>query len=177
MTPPLRFGPYELLEVVGGGMGIVHRARRVGDDRELAIKLMRQERLLDGEARARFLRELAAMRRLDHPAICPLLDAGEIDGMPFLCMPWIPGSCLDAVLRAARDRGDAALSLPGQARGLPGGRSSGCLPRLRMRCRWRTNTGSCIATSSRRTCASIRTASRCCSTSAWRAIPPIATAT
>ena len=64
MTGPQGFGEFELHEVIGGGMGIVYRARRRGDDRDVALKLLRQERLLDGEARARFARELAALQRV-----------------------------------------------------------------------------------------------------------------
>ncbi len=107
MTVPQAFGEYELLDVIGGGMGIVYRARRRGESRDVAIKLLRQERLLDGEARARFSRELAALQRVRHPSICPLLAAGEIDGMPFLCMPLLSGSSLAAHIDAARERGAA----------------------------------------------------------------------
>lgn len=106
MNAPLSFGDYDLLEVIGGGMGIVYRARRRGEDRDVALKLLRQERLLDGEARARFARELAALQRVRHPAICPLLAAGEVDGLPFLCMPLLRGQDLGARIEAARERGD-----------------------------------------------------------------------
>ncbi len=111
VSDPIRFGPYELLEPLGGGMGIVYRARRTGEAGEIAVKLLRQERLLDGSARARFARELNTLRRLRHPRICPVLEAGEIDGMPYFCMPLLRGRSLAAQLELARRDGSERLQL------------------------------------------------------------------
>ena len=59
---PERLGDFRLLEPLGsGGMGIVYRARQESLDREVALKLVRPEQLYFGDARARFLRELAAL--------------------------------------------------------------------------------------------------------------------
>lgn len=117
MSERLHFGPFELLEPLGGGMAQVWRAQRTGDDRQLAIKLLRHERSLDGQVRARFQREIAALRALTHPGVCPLLEAGEVDGLPFLCMPLLAGASLEAKLQRARATGQsfaevAALSPP-----------------------------------------------------------------
>lgn len=117
---PLPFGPFELLAPLGGGMSIVYHARRIADGSDLAIKLLRRERLLDGDARARFARELRAMRQLTHPAICPLLDAGEVDGMPYLCMPLLRGHTLAALLATARQTAvPLATLLPGARDDVP----------------------------------------------------------
>ena len=69
-----RWGPYVLDDLVGvGGTGAVYRARRVdGVAGPVAVKLVRGA----GAAR-RLRREAACVRRLDHPAIVRLLDAGE----------------------------------------------------------------------------------------------------
>jgi len=117
---PVPFGPFELLAPLGGGMGVVYRARRVDDGTELAVKLLRRERLLDGEARERFAREVRALHQLTHPSICPLLDAGEVDGMPYLCMPLLRGSTLGALLARARERAvPLAALLPGASSDAP----------------------------------------------------------
>ncbi|HEU4418268.1 MAG TPA: WD40 repeat domain-containing serine/threonine protein kinase, partial [Planctomycetota bacterium] len=106
---PDRFGPYRLLERVGSGaMGVVYRARRDdGEGPELALKLM-QPGLLPGRGnRLRFQREIEALRSLAHPGICPILDDGEVDGVPFLVMPFVAGPSLRERF-AARQGADAA---------------------------------------------------------------------
>lgn len=97
----VRFGPFQLLEPLGGGMGIVYRARRDGAGQDVAVKLLRQDRLLDGEARERFARERRALQQLRHPGICPVLEAGEVDALPYLCMPLLQGQALSAYIDAA----------------------------------------------------------------------------
>lgn len=112
-APTVRLGPFELLEPLGGGMAIVYRARRADAPDEFAVKILRQERLLDGDARERFAREVRALQRVSHPGICPVLDAGEVDGMPWLCMPLLRGRTLAAHCEAARQQGVGMLRLPG----------------------------------------------------------------
>lgn len=100
----IRFGRFTLRELLGGGMSLVYRARRDGDNEDVALKLLRNERLIDGEARARFQREADALRAIAHPGLCPLFDAGDIDGVPFLCMPLLPGRTLATELHDLRQR-------------------------------------------------------------------------
>src|SRR5215470_13750446 len=53
-----RFGPYELIEVVGtGGMGVVYRARDTRLKRDVAIKVLPEAFALDPDRMARFQRE------------------------------------------------------------------------------------------------------------------------
>lgn len=61
---PVRIGPYPLLGRLGaGGMGRVHRARSSGG-RTVAVKVVHEEHIANGEFRARFRREIAAARRV-----------------------------------------------------------------------------------------------------------------
>jgi serine/threonine protein kinase/tetratricopeptide (TPR) repeat protein len=92
--PPLRIGPYQLLEQIGrGGMGAVYKAQRV--DREyhsiVAIKLVRAE--LGGAVIVeRFRQERQILARLTHPSIARLLDGGTSDdGSPYIVMEYIDG--------------------------------------------------------------------------------------
>ena len=63
-----RFGPYEILNLVGtGGMGEVYRARDTRLDRPVAIKIVKDE------ISERFAREARAVAALNHPHICQLL--------------------------------------------------------------------------------------------------------
>ncbi len=92
----LPFGPYLLLERLGAGaMGVVYRARGP-DGSECALKLLQPGLLPVRRARLRFDREVQALRELAHPLICPIRDAGEVEGVPFLVMPLLPGENLQA---------------------------------------------------------------------------------
>ncbi|MCO5125054.1 MAG: serine/threonine protein kinase [Rhizobacter sp.] len=89
-------GPYTVeSEIARGATSVVHLARDGRDRRCVALKTIALGRELSGEAlteaRARFLREAAAARRLDHPDIVKILDAGEERGVAYLAMELLPG--------------------------------------------------------------------------------------
>jgi serine/threonine protein kinase len=46
------------------------------------------------ETRQRFFREARTAATFDHPNLCPVYDAGEIDGYPYLTMAYIEGRSL-----------------------------------------------------------------------------------
>ena len=86
------FGRYRLLEKVGeGGMGVVYRAHDLQRDREVAVKVPRQDRGSKAIILPRFYREARLAARLAHPHLCPVLDVGEIDGVHYLTMPFVRG--------------------------------------------------------------------------------------
>ena len=93
-----RFGRFVLTGVLGvGGMGVVYRAWDPVLCREVALKLLRR----DSPARKdRLLREARAQARLEHPGVCRIYEAGELDGEPFIAMQRINGRPLSE--RAAR---------------------------------------------------------------------------
>ncbi|MBK9053636.1 MAG: serine/threonine protein kinase [Chloroflexi bacterium] len=62
--------------------------------REVAIKLLPREFLNDPTFRARFRREARVIASLDHPAILPVYDFGEDDGLLFFVMPLMSGGSL-----------------------------------------------------------------------------------
>ena len=107
-------GRYTLVREIGcGGMAIVYLADDVRGDRRVAIKVMRPE-FARGVGTVRFLREIAVAARMRHPRILPLLDSGEVDGLPFHVMPFVAGDSLRA--RLARERQlpvDDALRIAG----------------------------------------------------------------
>jgi eukaryotic-like serine/threonine-protein kinase len=70
---------------------VVYRARRRGTDQAVALKLFRPGPAVHAE---RFRAEAEALRRLDHPGVVPLLDAGEHEGRFFLTMPLVEGESL-----------------------------------------------------------------------------------
>ncbi len=97
---PRDIGDYELLEVIGrGGMGVVYRALQRSLNREVAVKMIQENRPLDPESRMRFITEAEATARLQHPSIVPVYEVSEIDGQPFFSMQLIRGETLASVLR------------------------------------------------------------------------------
>ncbi|MHB1425691.1 MAG: protein kinase domain-containing protein [Gemmataceae bacterium] len=85
---------YEVLGYLGeGGMGVVYRARHVGLDRLVALKLLRggcSKRL------ARFRAEALADARLQHSHIVQIFEIGEHQGLPYLALELLEGGSLEA---------------------------------------------------------------------------------
>ncbi|HEX4421656.1 MAG TPA: serine/threonine-protein kinase [Kofleriaceae bacterium] len=96
---PVRFGDYELRELLGrGGMGEVVLAHDEWIGREVALKRMRRT-APDIEAERRFLREAKIQARLQHPAIVPVHQLGrDADGRPYFTMKRLAGVTLQELL-------------------------------------------------------------------------------
>ncbi len=93
-------GPYVIEEKCGrGGFGSVFRARTVEGDRTVALKVLHWFLADDAAGKARFDREIAAARRVVHPNIVRLFDAGIADnGRPYFAMEWLAGGTLSQEL-------------------------------------------------------------------------------
>jgi serine/threonine protein kinase/tetratricopeptide (TPR) repeat protein len=88
-------GRYRILESLGrGGMGMVYRAEDPRLEREVAIKLVREDLLANEEARKRFRLEARALSKLVHPNIATLFDLDSANGVDFLVMEFVPGKTL-----------------------------------------------------------------------------------
>ncbi len=90
LSPALgRVGPYEILDLLGqGGMAAVYLARDKRDGREVAVKVLARMRPSWVQ---RFSREFDAARRVDHPNVVKVLEAGEADGLAYYSMERIHG--------------------------------------------------------------------------------------
>jgi serine/threonine protein kinase len=92
-----RWGRLELLDSIGrGSFGEVYRAWDPKLDREVAVKLLKNDRLPEG---ATVLYEARLMARVRHPNVVTVYDADEIDGRVGLWMEFIHGRNLEEVLR------------------------------------------------------------------------------
>ena len=78
---------YELLEVIGsGGMAVVYKAYDFRTGRTVAVKVLREEYAEDPEYRERFRREGEVCRKLSHPNVVNLIDAGEVGDVSYLSL-------------------------------------------------------------------------------------------
>jgi hypothetical protein len=91
-------------ELARGGMGIVYRAEQEEPRREVAVKVLKPEWAGNEGVRERFRHEAQAMATLDHPAILPVFEVGEVDGVPWFSMKLAPGGSLAG--RLGRYRGE-----------------------------------------------------------------------
>ena len=106
-------GDFEIEGLLGrGGMGVVYRARQLRMGRSVALKVLSAEMAEEPEVVARFLREAAIMRDLEHPGIVPIHDAGTgADGRPYLAMRLLETRTLRDVLADGPLTPDRALRL------------------------------------------------------------------
>jgi hypothetical protein len=94
-------GVYRIEREVGaGGMATVYLARDMKHERDVALKLLRDD-LSASIGAGRFLREIKIAAQLQHPHILPLLDSGEAGGHLYFVMPYVKGQSLRE--RLARD--------------------------------------------------------------------------
>ncbi len=97
---PENIRDYQLQHIVGvGGMGTVYRAWHVPLRRNVALKLLSAAHAHSEHGVGHFLREMAAVGRLNHPHIIRALDAGVCDGVHYLAMDLIDGLDVGEVLR------------------------------------------------------------------------------
>jgi serine/threonine protein kinase len=90
-TPP----GYEVLGELGrGGMGVVYLARQKGLDRLVALKMLLAGEHADAEHLARFRIEAQAVASLQHPNIVQIHEIGELNGLPFFSLEFVPGGSL-----------------------------------------------------------------------------------
>ncbi|MDB5308869.1 MAG: prkC 10 [Gemmataceae bacterium] len=95
----LAVGRYVLLDRLGaGGMGRVFLARHRDSNQLVAIKLARLDRRHCPKTRARFLREVRLVGRLNHLHVVHALDAGFAHGMFYLALEYVHGPDLGRVV-------------------------------------------------------------------------------
>ncbi len=98
-------------ELGSGGMATVYLARDLKHDREVALKVLRDD-LSAVIGTERFLAEVRITAKLDHPHILTLIDSGEAGGILFYVLPYVRGESLRAkLIREKQLSIDEALSI------------------------------------------------------------------
>ena len=90
---------FEIVRRLGaGGLAEVLLARDHVSASEVALKVLHAHLAGDASLAARFRREMAITRGLDHPGIVRVFDLHEHDGRPFFSMEFLAGRTLSARL-------------------------------------------------------------------------------
>ncbi len=88
---------YTIVDTIGqGGMGVVYRATEelAGKIREIALKLIRADRLIDDRAVDKLISEGALTQDIRHPNVVAVYNVGKAEGQPFVAMEFVEGTSL-----------------------------------------------------------------------------------
>jgi serine/threonine protein kinase len=90
-----------------GGGGVLYRAKDSNLNRNVIVKLLKEEHRDNSDVTRRFLREARVTALIQHPSTVPIYEMGlDPDGNPFFTMKEIRGESLNIILKgiSARDR-------------------------------------------------------------------------
>jgi serine/threonine protein kinase/Tfp pilus assembly protein PilF len=99
---------YDLeVEIARGGMGVVLKAHDRELDRDVALKVLRDELRDEPRFVRRFLEEARVTARLDHPGIVPVHEVGrDASGRAYFAMRHVRGRDLRRIIELARADSD-----------------------------------------------------------------------
>lgn len=102
-TVPIRIGQFDVIRQLGsGGMGAVYLGRDPELDRQVAIKVIREE-VHDQEVLDRFFREARAAAALRHPNIITIYASGQHEHQPYMVMEFVDGESLAEIIKKQRN--------------------------------------------------------------------------
>ncbi len=103
LAPGTRIASYEIQRLLGhGGMGDVYLARRDGESRTVALKLLNISLAEETRFRDRFERESHLASSLEHPHIIPVYATDEVDDVRYIAMRYIDGPTLERSHRCGK---------------------------------------------------------------------------
>ena len=95
LEPGDTLGPYRLEAVLGeGGMGLVFKARRDGDDHSVALKVLKRQLSGDLVFQQRFQHEARAAAEVRDRHLVAILESAEWDGRHCLASDYVDGGSL-----------------------------------------------------------------------------------
>jgi len=88
---------YRIESVIGqGAMGTVYRGVRTSDKLVVALKVLAEKLQTSSEFVARFEREVAALKAVQHPCVVALIDHGAVGERHWFAMEFVEGTSLRA---------------------------------------------------------------------------------
>jgi tetratricopeptide (TPR) repeat protein/predicted Ser/Thr protein kinase len=107
-----RLSHFRIVSELGrGGMGVVYLAIDENLRRQVALKVLPQDALLDRELRHRFLREARSAAAVTHSRIAVVHEIAEVDNQVFIAMEYVIGQTLRSLLQQGLLETKQALSL------------------------------------------------------------------
>ena len=95
LEPGDTLGPYRLESVLGeGGMGLVFKAHRDGDDRPVALKVLKRQLSGDFIFQQRFKQEARAAAEVHDRHLVAILESAESDGRHYIASDYVDGGSL-----------------------------------------------------------------------------------
>ncbi|WP_151734749.1 Stk1 family PASTA domain-containing Ser/Thr kinase [Paenibacillus tengchongensis] len=93
-------GRYQVIERIGGGgMALVYRAHDILLNRNVAIKVLRNQFVHDEEFIRRFRREAQSAASLSHPNVVSIYDVGQEDDVHYIVMEYVEGKNLNEIIK------------------------------------------------------------------------------
>ena len=90
---------YKVESVLGkGGMAIVYKAHDLITDKDVAVKMMKDDTASDKVNLSRFEREARAAASLNHQNIVKVVNVGSYNGLPYMVNEFVQGQTLKQVL-------------------------------------------------------------------------------
>src|SRR5581483_255405 len=97
--PATPFGRYRPVKELGrGGMGVVYLAER-DDGTKAAVKTIIPAAAGTPKQVERFLREADVLRQLRHPHVVEFYESGEVNGLLYFAMEYVPGTNAATLVR------------------------------------------------------------------------------
>lgn len=92
---------YKIVKLIGqGGMADVYLAYDILLERDVAIKILRNELASDAVSLLRFKHEAVAVSKLSHPNIIEIFDIGEHDSRQYIVMEYVDGKTLKQLINS-----------------------------------------------------------------------------
>jgi len=108
----MKFGRYQIIKELGkGNMGVVYKAHDPQIERQVALKVLREDRMVSEDFVLRFVKEAKAIGRLSHPNIVTVYDVGQDHGTIYIAMEYLEGKPFDEVIRGSRLEIDKVIDI------------------------------------------------------------------